>query len=68
MVKENNMKIKGDFLVMGQKIIHAWLRKIEWKLLMIFCYGKKIGFESLEDFTIRVLGKLSKDYCLFFRF
>jgi hypothetical protein len=29
MVKENNMKIKGDFLVMGQKIIHAWLRKIE---------------------------------------
>ncbi len=31
-------------------------------------WEKKIGFESLEDLEIRVLGKLFEDYCLVFKF
>jgi hypothetical protein len=30
--------------------------------------GKKIGFESLEDLGIMILGKLLEDYCLVFSF
>jgi hypothetical protein len=47
---------------------NPWLKKIERKLWMISLYGKTIGFESLEDLGIRVLGKLLEDYCLVFTF
>jgi hypothetical protein len=40
MVKEIKMKIMDDFSLWEKK--YPWLRKIEWKLWMIFLYGKKI--------------------------
>jgi hypothetical protein len=40
MVKENRMKITDDFFWWEKN--YPWLRKIEWKLLMIFFDGKKI--------------------------
>jgi hypothetical protein len=33
-----------------------------------FCVMAWFGFESLEDLGIRVVGKLSKDYYLVFKF
>jgi len=53
MVKENRMKIIDDFFWWEKN--YPWLRKILWKLWMIFFNGNKLSNIHLEGLRNKIL-------------
>jgi hypothetical protein len=63
MVKENKMKITNDFSLWEKNC--PWLRKILWKLWMIFFYGNKISNIHLEGLKNKIFKIVSYELLFF---